>query len=96
MLVGRGMRSHVPILDQLNIQDKILFVASNGDHTEGCPLVHSVLVNVKEDYWMIEAMPAHAGIFNPKQLPFEQWWHQRIMKSGGSELTSGLAETEES
>jgi hypothetical protein len=87
LLVGRGMRNHVSILDQLELQDKIKFIASNGEHTTGSPLAVIRLVNISPDNWMIEAEPTGRGYFEPKPLQFNDWWQQKILDSDGTKLT---------
>lgn len=87
ILVGRGMKHHVSILNQLSIQNDVTFVASNGNHITGNPLVAVGLEKVKENHWIIEARPIHDGVHEAKRMQFDEWWQQCIFTDDVSKLS---------
>lgn len=82
LLLGRGMRGHSSILDQLGIQEHLTFVASNGPQEKGSTLIVTRLLSIKQDTFIVEVLPVRQAIDRKNMLKFDDWWKQTVFNVG--------------
>lgn len=89
ILVGRGMRSHVSILDAAGQQDLRSYRSTvPADRSTGAKLICAVLEKVGTDEWEIRLK--HRGreaLAEGRDLTFNEWWDELVINNDQARLS---------
>lgn len=83
ILCGRGMKSHVSIMDAADQQNKKSYRSTKACSDDvGSPLILCRLTKVDTDAWTADIKPAgQDALHNGRDLEFDEWWHEPIIST---------------
>ena len=89
VLVGRGSKRHVSILDAAKQQDRRLYRSTIAPgQGAGAPLIKCELKNVGEDAWEIGLKHQGKNVLEEgRDLPFDLWWDELIINNDEAKLS---------
>jgi len=87
LLAGRGMRTNKPILDHLEILDKVQFFTTVPNNSQsGSPLISCSVTMIRENVAQIELQGrGREAMMNGRSLSYDDWWNEVVLNDGLSQ-----------
>lgn len=83
LLVGRGMKSHKSILDQLHLQDHLDFVTT----TSKTQLLKLTVTPTALNHVTVELVPK--GLEDVRLVKYQEWWSENVMHTNEHKISRG-------